>query len=68
MFMMPVMMVIFLVIFFGVVFALMRSMGMVPPWWQGHGPPRLRGPRSTSSTSALRGARSIRPSMKRKSA
>jgi hypothetical protein len=38
MFMMRVMMVIFLAIFLLVFIPLMRSMGLGPPWWHGHGP------------------------------
>lgn len=43
MFMMPVMMVIFLVVCFLIIIPLMRSMGMGPPWRHGHDPyPPLR--------------------------
>jgi putative membrane protein len=40
MFMMPVMLVIFLVVAFLIIVPLMRWFGMGPPWWQGgtHGP------------------------------
>ena len=38
MLMMPVMMVIFLVVFLLVIIPLLRSMGMGPPSWHGHGP------------------------------
>jgi putative membrane protein len=37
MFMMPVMMVIFLLVFI----PLMRSLGLGPPWWYDHGPSPL---------------------------
>ena len=38
MFMMPIMIVLFLVAFFLIIIPLLRWMGMGPPPWHGHGP------------------------------